>query len=168
MSSAAVFAAGALYFVWGLSGRPINLLATYLPPAGYGGAAMPAKQQGLPWLTDYPQALAEARAENKPLLIDFTGYFCTNCRYNENNVFPDPAVQAELSHYVRVQFYTDGKNDAANQALQLSKFGDISLPLYGVVSPQTEAPVSHTAGVVTPGGFTRFLAQARATAVASR
>ena len=165
---AAVFLAGAVYCAWGLAGRPINLLATYLPPAGYGGTATPRKEQGLPWLTDYPQALAEARTQNRPLLIDFTGYFCTNCRYNENNVFPDAAVQAEMKNFVRVQLYTDGKNDGANQNLQLAKFGDISLPLYGVVNPQTEAPIAHTAGVVTPGGFTRFLSQAHATAIASR
>ncbi|MBV9850281.1 MAG: thioredoxin family protein, partial [Armatimonadetes bacterium] len=165
---AGVFLAGALYCVWGLVGRPINLLETYLPPAGYGGAAAPAKERGLPWMTDYRQALAQARAQNKPLLIDFTGYFCTNCRYNENNVFPAPPVQAELRNFVLVQLYTDGKDDAANQRLQQDTFGSIALPLYGVLNPQTGHPVGQIAGTQTAGGFARFLSQARATAVASR
>lgn len=160
-----IFAAG--YCVWGLSGRPINLLATYLPPAGYGGAAQPP-QTSLTWQTSYSAALAEAQAQNKPLLIDFTGYFCTNCRYNENNVFPKRDVQNQLQNFVRVQLYTDGQGDAANQRLELTKFHDISLPLYGVLDPQTAAPIAQVAGVQTPSTFAQFLSHARETAVASR
>src|SRR6185312_4640494 len=95
-------------------------------------------------------------------LIDFTGYTCTNCRLNEKKVFPRPEVQSELANYVRVQLYTDGGRDGPkNQQLQESKFGDVALPLYGVVNPQTEAVVDKIAGVVTPTEFTDFLARTR-------
>ncbi len=85
-------------------------------------------------------------------MIDFTGYTCTNCRLNEKNVFPRPEVQAELAKYVRVQLYTDGGKDGPkNQRLEQAKFGDVALPLYGVVNPQTGAVVDKVAGVISTG-----------------
>ena len=158
---AALFLFLALYCFWGLAGRRVALLSAFLPPAGYGGAGR-SSEDGLPWLTDYGAALAQARAEGKPLFVDFTGVTCTNCRWNEKNVFPRGDVQQELSQYVRVQLYTDRPGDVANQKLQLAKFGDVALPLYGVVNPQTGAVVDKYAGTITDaGGFTRFLSHSR-------
>ena len=154
----ALFLLGALYCFWGLTGRQLSpLLGAFLPPAGYGGATS-AVSEGLPWLSDYDAAVAQAKAEGKPLLIDFTGYTCTNCRLNEKNVFPRPGVQAELAKYVRVQLYTDGGRDGnKNQGLEQAKFDDVALPLYGVVNPQTGTVVDKVAGVLSPSTFTRFL-----------
>ncbi len=161
----AAFALAALYCFWGLTGRPISpYLGAFLPPPGYGGVALGAETQGLAWLSDYQTALAQAKAENKPLLIDFTGYTCTNCRLNEKSVFPQAAVQAQLAKYVRVQLYTDGKDDAQNQALQERKFGDVALPLYGIVNAETETVIAKTDGVQSVGGFAQFLANAAGTA----
>ena len=158
---AALFLFLALYCFWGLAGRRVALLSAFLPPAGYGGAGS-SSEDGLPFLTDYNAALAQAKAEGKPLLVDFTGVTCTNCRWNEKNVFPRGDVQSELSQYVRVQLYTDRPGDVPNQKLQLAKFGDVALPLYGVVNPQTGAVVDKYAGTITDaGGFTRFLSRSR-------
>ena len=145
------------YCFWGLAGRPLNpYVGAFLPPAGYGGAA--TETNGLPWLSTYDAALAQAKAEGKPLLIDFTGYTCTNCLLNEKNVFPHPEVQTALANYVRVQLYTDGGKDGPkNQALEQSKFGDVALPLYGIVNAQTGAAVDKVAGVISPTVFTKFL-----------
>ena len=157
---AAAFAFCALFCFWGLAGRPIGALGTFLPPAGYGGAASAASADSLPFLTDYAVALAQAKAEGKPLFVDFTGVTCTNCRWNEINVFPRTEVKAQLANYVRVQLYTDRPGDAANQRLQLTKFGDVALPLYAVVNPQTGAVEDKYAGTITsPADFTRFLTQ---------
>jgi len=158
---AGLFFALALYCFWGLAGRQVALLNAFLPPAGYGGAGSGA-EDGLPWLTDYNAALAQAKAEGKPLFVDFTGVTCTNCRWNEKNVFPRGDVRGELSRYVRVQLYTDRPGDVPNQQLQLAKFGDVALPLYGVVNPQTGAVVDQYAGTITDApGFTHFLAKSR-------
>ena len=156
----AAFALAAVYCFWGLAGRPLSpYVAAFLPPPGYGGAMMTAgRSEELPWLSDYSGALAQAKAEGKPLLIDFTGYTCTNCRLNERAVFPRPQIQARLADFVRVQLYTDGKGDAGNQQLQESKFGDVALPLYGIVDPQSGAVVGKTEGVQSVGTFARFLA----------
>lgn len=157
---AAVFALLGLYCFWGLSGRPISpVIGAFLPPSGYGGVASAGESSVLPWLSNYSTALAQAKAEGKPLLIDFTGYTCTNCRWNEKNIFPRPGVQEKLANYVRVQLYTDGKGDAGNQQLQQDKFGDIALPLYGIVDPNTEAVLDKTEGIQSVGGFTQFLAK---------
>ena len=151
----------ALYCFWGLAGRHVALLSAFLPPAGYGGAGN-SSEDGLPFLTDYNAALARAKAEGKPLFVDFTGVTCTNCRWNEKNVFPRGDVQSELSQYIRVQLYTDRPGDVPNQKLQLAKFGDVALPLYGVVNSQTGAVVDKYAGTITDAsGFTRFLSKSR-------
>ncbi len=159
-ATASLFAFFALFCFWGLAGRPIGALGTFLPPAGYGGAASAATADSVPFLTDYASALAQAKAENKLLFVDFTGVTCTNCRWNEINVFPRADVKAQLANYVRVQLYTDRPGDTANQHLQLTKFGDVALPLYAVVNPQTGAVEDKYAGTITsPANFTRFLAQ---------
>jgi len=164
---ASLFFAAALYCFWGLAGRPLSpYVGAFLPPEGYGGAAE-AKVAGLPWLSDYDTALAQAKAQNKLLLIDFTGYTCTNCRLNEKNVFPRPEVQTALGDYVHVQLYTDGGKDGPkNQKLEQDKFGDVALPLYGIIDPQTGKAVDKVAGVISPSSFTQFLARP-APAVAS-
>src|SRR6185312_11657718 len=75
---AGIFFVSAVYCIWGLSGRPINpVVGAFLPPPGYGVAQAATPSDELPWLSDYQTALARARAEHKPLLIDFTGYTCT-------------------------------------------------------------------------------------------
>ena len=176
---AGVFAGAALYCFWGLSGRSLApVVATFLPPPGYGVSTGGANvtdspndaehPDGLTWMTDYDAALAKAKASGLPLFIDFTGYTCTNCRWNERNVFPDAGVRAELGKFVRVQLYTDGGPDGAkNQTLQSTKFGDIALPLYGVVNPATGSVTAKTAGVQTVGAFTGFLKGADAPVAAS-
>lgn len=162
---AGLFAFFALYCFWGLAGRPLSpYVGAFLPPDGYGNAAK--AETGLPWLSNYDAALAQARAEGKPLLIDFTGYTCANCRLNEKKVFPHPDVQAQFANFVRVQLYTD-RNDAenkANQRLQLTKFGDVAMPLYAIVDAQTGAVLDKTAGVQSVGGFREFLGRGLAKA----
>ena len=161
---AVIFGLSALFCFWGLAGRPIGALGTFLPPAGYGGVAS-AADTGLPWQTDYASALAQAKAEGKPLFVDFTGVTCTNCRWNEINVFPRPEVKSQLANYIRVQLYTDRPGDAANQKLQLTKFGDVALPLYAIVNPQTSDVVNKYAGTITNASdFTKFLSQSAAPA----
>ena len=153
------------YCFWGLAGRPVAVFAAFLPPAGYGGAGGGA-DAGLPFLTDYGAALAQAKAEGKPLFVDFTGVTCTNCRWNEKNVFPRADIKDQLGQFVRVQLYTDRPGDRANQQLQLAKFGDVALPLYGVIDPQTGAVVDKYAGTITNvNGFSRFLMQTRLAAM---
>ena len=66
----------------------------------------------LDWNTDLHQAIAKVRdnaktGKPKPIFVDFTGVTCTNCSYNENQVFPRAKVNDLLDQYERVQLYTD-------------------------------------------------------------
>lgn len=62
---------------------------------------------GLGWGLSYEAAIEEAKAKKKPVLIDFTGVNCANCRNMESGVMPDPAVIEESKKFVRVRMYTD-------------------------------------------------------------
>ena len=115
------------------------------------------------------EGLTQAKAENKPIFIDFTGYTCTNCRLIEKNVFPNAGVKAEMEKFVRVRLYTDGgPNGDKNQAYQEKTFGDVALPLYAVLTPDGKV-VDHTAYTVAknPGTFTAFLQKTRTAGSAS-
>ena len=119
----------------GMTGRRLGELEPFLPPAP-GGVA---NANELPWmLDDYQGALAKAKAENKLVLIDFTGYTCTNCRWMEANMFPRAEVEREMEKFVRVRLFTDGSDEsnARQQKLQEEKFNTVALPLYAVVDSE--------------------------------
>jgi thiol:disulfide interchange protein len=129
--------AGALVMtVWlgtGLAGNRLGELEAFLPPADLG------RHSGeLAWVVnDYEGALALAAAANQPVLVDFTGYTCTNCRWMEANMFTRPEVTRETARYVRVRLYTDGRGEdyRRNQGLQRDVFGTVALPYYAVLTP---------------------------------
>jgi thiol:disulfide interchange protein DsbD len=173
--SAGLFAAVALYCVWGLSGRPLNdWVSAFLPPSGYGmgtagdasgGAGDPSAGAALPYHDRLADALTDAKAQHLPIFVDFTGYTCTNCRWMEKNVFVQPEVRTELQQFVRVQLYTDGGVGASeNEAYQEKTFGDIALPLYAILSPDG-TPVARSAGITRDAArFSAFLRTARSRA----
>jgi thiol:disulfide interchange protein len=122
-----------VYLIPGLWGAPLKALAGYLPPMSTHDFDLIALSKGedenktcdepkyadflhLPHgihgYFDYNQALACARAQNKPLFIDFTGHGCTNCREMEANVWADPEVLKRLKEdFVVVALYVDDKTE---------------------------------------------------------
>ncbi len=151
---AIVFGTIVFYLFTGLFGKPLGELDAFLPPAEYheimsaGNNAdagitttpvsnpsnvKPSGEEA--WLKNYDEALAEAKKQNKPLLVDFTGFTCTNCRWMEQNMFKKPAVVERLDKYIKVKLYTDRNKEPyiSNKKLQESKFGSIELPLYVVM-----------------------------------
>jgi thiol:disulfide interchange protein DsbD len=109
---------------------PPNLIDSYLPTP----IALNHKDQ-LSWGDDYKAALAQAKAEGRKVFIDFTGYTCTNCRWMEISMFPEPEVAEALKKFVRVRLYTDGgPRGQENQDFQVARFGDAALPLYVIMS----------------------------------
>lgn len=148
------FATITIYLMTGLfGGKTLGTLEAFLPSPDYeliiGGdnatvTTIPTKDGGKKtasadeeWFSDYKTALAEAKRLNKPIFIDFTGVFCTNCRWMETNVFVKPAVKNLMDNLVRVRLYTDRKSDADNwnKEMMMSRFNSIELPLYAIVSP---------------------------------
>ncbi|MFW5754615.1 MAG: cytochrome c biogenesis protein CcdA, partial [Marinilabiliaceae bacterium] len=121
-----------IYLVPGLWGAPVNLISGFPPPSNYaespygvgntspasgggGGdnattlsAEMEPGPQGIPSFKDYDKALAYASEVNKPMLLDFTGKGCTNCRKMENSVWTNSTVNDMLTNdYILVSLYVD-------------------------------------------------------------
>jgi thiol:disulfide interchange protein DsbD len=131
----------------GLAGQRLGELEAFLPPGELGGG----EGGELAWqVNDYEGALAQSSKENRPILIDFTGYTCTNCRWMEANMFTRPEVTRELARYIRLRLYTDGRGEEylRFQNLQRDTFGTVALPYYAVVAPGGVP-------VVAFGGLTR-------------
>ena len=132
---AAITAMIVVWLVSGLTGRRLGELEPFLPPAGANAAGV-ANAGELPWmLDDYEGALARGKAENKLVLVDFTGYTCTNCRWMEANMFPRAEIERELEKFIRVRLFTDGQDESniRQQKLQEDKFKTVALPLYVIV-----------------------------------
>jgi thiol:disulfide interchange protein DsbD len=144
-------------------GGRLGELDAYVPSAQHSGLSVAAGGGGgSPWLKDdYAGALAKAKAENKNVLISFTGYSCTNCKWMKTNMFPRENIAGLLDQFVVVELYTDGIDDAAevNQKLQLERYKTAAIPFYAVVSSDG-APIVEFAGRTTDEEiFRSFLSQ---------
>jgi thiol:disulfide interchange protein DsbD len=134
----------------GLAGRNLGELEAFLPPS-------PAESSWL--LNDMSGAMALARRQARPVLVDFTGYTCTNCRWMEANMFTRDDVRAAMSGFVRVRLYTDGIGEMyrAHQQLEERLFGTVALPVYAVLDP-TGSPRAMFLGMTRDAAdFNRFL-----------
>tara|TARA_R110000868_G_scaffold75201_2_gene217190 strand:+ start:1131 stop:3620 length:2490 start_codon:yes stop_codon:yes gene_type:complete len=84
-----------------------NLLSGFPPPTFYGWYE---KETFHAEFMDFDEAMKEAKIQNKPLLIDFTGWACVNCRKMEESVWTVPAIKKRLSEeFVLVSLYVDDK-----------------------------------------------------------
>lgn len=159
--------AAAIYCLAGLNGVSLRTFAAYLPPADYGrsGTLTASAHGGVEWLQNYEEALAKAKAEQKPIFIDFTGVTCTNCRLMEDQVFSKPEVAEEFKNFVTVQLYTDKETEESRryQQMQLERFGQVTLPLYIVQTPDEQKLGEYSYNTSVPE-FLEFLRKSRETA----
>ncbi|MBO0720686.1 MAG: thioredoxin family protein, partial [Blastocatellia bacterium] len=139
MLAATSFLGLAFYFITGLLGGNLGEWEAMLPPAQTNAVAAFGKAQPTAgaWLESYDDALKQARLENKPVFLNFTGKTCTNCRWMESNMFTQPAVKKEFERFVLAELYTDRETpeDEKNGQLQAEKFQTVALPLYAIVDP---------------------------------
>ncbi len=135
-----------------------------------------------PWPTDLKGAIELSKTSGKPVFVDFTGMTCTNCKYNEENVFSRPEFRSQFEQFEKVQLYTDEVPAAAylsdpgsrprkaeayaNREFQVTVFGDSALPLYAVLLPQPDGKlkmVKYDEGKINdPAKFDQFLKRAMA------
>jgi thiol:disulfide interchange protein DsbD len=153
----------ALSLIPGMFGGKLGDLDAYVPSAEHSGLALAGGGEAKSaWLKDdFDGALAKAAAENKNVLISFTGYSCTNCKWMKTNMFPRESIAGLVDQFVVVELYTDGIDDAAevNQTLQLERYKTAAIPFYAVVGPDG-APVAEFAGRTTDEEtFRSFLTQ---------
>jgi thiol:disulfide interchange protein DsbD len=152
-----------LSLVPGMFGARLGELDAYVPAAaeGPGGSAA---STGPKWMKDaYQPALDKARQENKLVLVSFTGYACTNCKWMKANMFPRPEVAAAIADYVLVELYTDGTDQASeeNQKLQETKFQTVSIPHYAILDAEQRVLASFVGLTKNEKEFLAFLKSPR-------
>ena len=153
----------AVYMVPGLWGAPLKAISAFSPPMNtqdfnlYDGS-VEAKYK------DYDLGMAAARAEGKPVMVDFTGFGCVNCRKMEAAVWTDPEVQSLISDkYVLISLYVDDKtplpepievteSDGTRRKLRTvgdkwsylerTKIGANTQPFYVLLDPSTGKPLN--------------------------
>ena len=109
----------ALYLVPGLTKTKyanLKLLSGILPPLSYSAFSDETRFKGLEpnFINDYEKAFAFAKQQNKPLLIDFTGWACANCRRMEEEIWTRDAVYRMIhENFVLVSLYVDDKEKLA-------------------------------------------------------
>lgn len=156
-----------VYMVPGLTNTPsanLKMISGFPPPLCYSVYENPVNcKQGFKPLEDYEEALEKARAENKPLLIDFTGWACVNCRKMEESVWTDPLVDSLMhKEFVVVSLYVDERRKlpvvdqivfrTSNgvdkpiitvgdkwSTFQTENFGATSQPQYAILGPDEKA-----------------------------
>jgi len=133
----------------GMFGAPLGELDAYVPAATGGILNNRASTQQVWMKNQYKQALDQARAENKLVLVTFTGYACTNCHWMKANMFPRPEIAEATSKLVLVELYTDGtdKESEENQKLQDEKFSTVAIPYYAILDPDGKVVASFGKGI---------------------
>ena len=102
----------AIYMIPGLWGAPLKAVSAFAPPMKTQDFNLAPEQEVKPMFTDYEEGMAYAKAHHLPVMVDFTGYGCVNCRKMEAAVFTDPTVADIMTNkYVLIQLYVDEKTD---------------------------------------------------------
>ena len=156
-----VFLVFAASLIPGMFGARLGELDAYVPAPEPGRSLISAGQgQELNWMKNqYREALAAARAEGKLVLVNFTGYACTNCHWMKANMFPRPEIASALSRFIRVELYTDGTDEASvqNQTLQEEKFATVAIPYYAILDPEENIIATFAGLTRDPEEFLAFL-----------
>lgn len=177
---AIVILAFTIYLIPGMWGAPLKSVSAFLPPQDTqdfdlytasitGGNNNQSTQTHkyadkfhaplkLNAYFDYQEGIEQAKKLNKPVLIDFTGHACVNCRKMEATVWPDKEVYKMINQdYILIQLYVDDKSELAPEDvvttpegkklntigkkwsdLQARKFQSNSQPFYVLLDPKDE------------------------------
>ncbi len=98
-------------------------------------ASVAALEQG-GWRSSLDEGLAKARAEKKPVLIDFWATWCKNCKVMNETTFKNPDVQRRLDGYVKVKYQAEDPDSPPHKEI-LERFDIVGLPGIVVLRPNT-------------------------------
>jgi thiol:disulfide interchange protein DsbD len=158
---AAVFLIFSISLIPGLFGQKLGEEIEAITPeptnatAGLSTASSPSQTLK----NDLDGALAKARQDNKLVLVNFTGYACTNCHWMKRNMFTRPEIQAALNDVVIVDLYTDGTDAESekNQKLEDAKFSTASIPFYALMNADGSVIATFPQLTKNPQEFLAFL-----------
>ena len=194
-----------IYMIPGLWGAPLKSISAFLPPlstqdfdlsGGIGASTAPVNQssiktkkyedlfkrmpkvKGIDDWYDYDQAIEVSKQLHKPIMIDFTGWNCVNCRKMEANVFPNPEVLKRLqNNFVILQLVIDDKTELpeAEQStsavtgkkintlgakwldFEISKFNSNAQPFYVIINEKGEVLVPPQGAIFNIPDFIKYL-----------
>ena len=160
----------------------LKLISGFPPPMCYSIYSDPVNcKRGFEPLRDYDSALDKARKEGKPILIDFTGWACVNCRRMEEAVWTDPVVDSLMEkEFVVVSLYVDEKrklpiqqqmvytaNDGTEKSIttigdkwsnfQIENFHAASQPQYAIINTNETALTKTKGYTPNPERFADWL-----------
>ncbi len=142
-----------VYMIPGLWGAPCKAVSAFAPPVNTQDFNLNTKIVEAKY-TNYEEGMAAAKAQGKPVLVDFTGFGCVNCRKMEASVWTDPQVADKLTKdYILISLFVDDKTKLAEPIeveqngqkrtlrtvgdkwsyLQSTKFGANAQPFYVAV-----------------------------------
>ncbi|MGN0004230.1 MAG: protein-disulfide reductase DsbD family protein [Sphingobacterium composti] len=194
-----------VYMIPGMWGAPLKAISAFLPPVGTqdfdltsgvsptGNASSvdassrkhytyfhsKATIKGMDPYYDYEEALAAAKEQNKPLMVDFTGWNCVNCRKMEAEVWSAPKIKDLINNeFILVELYVDDKvltlpesehyvsektgkkvNTVSkrNADFQITRFESNSQPLYALLDANGELLVPTSGAVYDIDKYEAFL-----------
>jgi len=198
-----------VYMIPGMWGAPLKAISAFLPPVGtqdfdltsgishsgnasQGADAASRKHytyfhskatiKGMDPYYDYEEALAAAKEQNKPLMVDFTGWNCVNCRKMEAEVWSAPKIKDLINNdFILVELYVDDKvlklpeseqyvsektgkkvNTVSkrNADFQISRFESNSQPLYALLDTEGELLVPTSGAEYNIDKYEAFLKSA--------
>ncbi|PHI21355.1 hypothetical protein CEQ90_02860 [Lewinellaceae bacterium SD302] len=163
--------------------HPLSLMSGLAPPVGHSFLYPNDCPQGIPCFKDLDEGLAYACENDKPVMLDFTGWSCTNCRDMEENVWSKDDIRNRLTEdFVLISLYVDDRSelpeeehqvvdrlDSPGKKMTINKVGKkwhyleqsvyqkSTQPYYVLISPDGQTlnpPVSYTPDV---GEYAQFL-----------
>jgi thiol:disulfide interchange protein len=106
---------------------------------------------GIEWEPWNPEAVQQARADGRPVLVDFTAFWCPNCRVNKKTSIEVSSVREKLREIGAATLIGDFTRHPPAIAEELRRHGRAGVPLVLVYSPDTNKPPEILPEVLTPG-----------------
>jgi thiol:disulfide interchange protein len=159
---AALFLIFAVSLVPGLFGSRLGDLDAFVPEGSGNASGVANSNTTAPagyFKNQLEAGLALAREQNKLVLVNFTGYACTNCHWMKANMFVRPEIQAALKDFIIVDLYTDGTDPDSekNQKLEDQRFGTASIPFYAILDSNQNVVATFPQLTRNPQEFLGFL-----------
>ena len=120
------------YVGQGLTGQSLTYLSGFPPPTFYSINSDKQCPQGFNCFHSYEKGMAYAKKVNKPVMLDFTGWSCVNCRKMEENVWIKPGVEDLIDDdYVLISLYVDEKKKLPKDERYVSDFSGEKITTVG-------------------------------------